>query len=94
MLQPNPQIVPPCDHRQQGRAPKGDQPDGMRQVGIPLARHGELYQMQDVQPTYTEWADVETSLREGRAPDPSEIISELQLKFAPKGKATAKVFQC
>ncbi len=59
-----------------------------------LARHGEVYQMQDVQPTYTEWADVETSLREGRAPDPSEIISELQLKFAPKGKATAKVFQC
>jgi Restriction endonuclease NotI len=60
----------------------------------PLLRQGEAYQMQDVQATYTEWADVETSLREGRAPDPSEIIEELQLKFAPKGKATATVFQC
>ena len=60
----------------------------------PLARQGETYQMQDVQSTYTEWADVETSLREGRAPDPSEIISELQMKFAPKGKASANVFHC
>lgn len=60
----------------------------------PLMRQGEVYQMQDCQATYTEWADVETSLREGRAPDPSEIISELQLKFAPRGKATATVFHC
>jgi hypothetical protein len=60
----------------------------------PLAREGDSYKMQNVQSTYTEWADVETSLREGRAPDPSEIIAELQLKFAPKGKAAGKVFQC
>ena len=60
----------------------------------PLARKDETYRMQDVQPTYTEWADVETSLREGRAPDPSEIIAELQLKFAPKGKIAGQVFRC
>jgi hypothetical protein len=60
----------------------------------PLERQGEVYRMQDVQPAYTEWADVETSLREGRAPDPSEIITELQLKFASKGKVVAKVFNC
>jgi hypothetical protein len=60
----------------------------------PLARIGETYQMQDAQSKYTEWADVETSLREGRAPDPSEILSELQLKFGPKGKASAKIFHC
>jgi Restriction endonuclease NotI len=60
----------------------------------PLVHLDEAYQMQDVQPIYTEWADVETSLREGRAPDPSEIISELQLKFTPKGKVAAKVFRC
>jgi Restriction endonuclease NotI len=63
-------------------------------LAYPLARHGEVYQMQDVRPTFTEWADVETSLREARAPDPSEIIGELQLKFAAKGKAASKVFQC
>lgn len=60
----------------------------------PFERHDEAYQMKDVQPTYTEWADVETSLREGRAPDPKEIIAELQLKFAPKGKVSGKVFRC
>lgn len=59
----------------------------------PLARDGDVYQMMNVQPAYTEWADVETSLREGRAPDPSEILSELQLKFAPKGKVITKIFQ-
>jgi Restriction endonuclease NotI len=60
----------------------------------PLAKQAEAYQMQAVQPVFTEWADVETSLREGRAPDPSEILGELQLKFAAKGKAASKVFQC
>lgn len=60
----------------------------------PLARIDESYQMQKVQPTFTEWADVETSLREGRAPDPNEIIAELQLKFAPRGKASSQVFDC
>lgn len=58
----------------------------------PIAKMGETYEMQEVQPTYTEWADVETSLREGRAPDPSEIIAELQLKFAPRSKAALTVF--
>jgi hypothetical protein len=60
----------------------------------PLARNGEAYNMEAVQPTYTEWADVETSLREGRAPDPGEIIAELQLKFAAKGKAASLVLRC
>jgi Restriction endonuclease NotI len=60
----------------------------------PLAKKGEVYQMQAVQPAFTEWADVETSLREGRAPDPSEILGELQLKFASKGKGASKVIQC
>ena len=60
----------------------------------PLAKSGETYQMQEVRPAFTEWADVETSLREARAPDPSEIIGELQSKFSARGKATPKVFPC
>lgn len=59
-----------------------------------IARTGEAYSMQKARPIFTEWADVETSLREGRAPDPSEILTELQLKFAPKGKITGTVFSC
>ncbi len=60
----------------------------------PFARRGESYQMQDASPAFTEWADVETSLREGRAPDPSEIIGELQLKFSAKGRVVSEVYQC
>ena len=60
----------------------------------PLKRQGDTYQMQAAQLTFTEWADVETSLREGRAPDPSEVVAELQLKFAPKGKLSMNVYHC
>jgi hypothetical protein len=59
-----------------------------------LANYQGAYKMQDVKLTYTEWADVETSLREGRAPDPNEILSELQLKFRPKGESNTPVFHC
>lgn len=60
----------------------------------PLAKQDEAYEMQPVQPTFTEWADVESSLREGRAPDPSEILGELQLKFTAHGKATSQIYSC
>jgi Restriction endonuclease NotI len=60
----------------------------------PFAKVDGAYEMQDVRPSFTEWADVETSLREGRAPDPSEVLAELQLKFKPKGKSAAQVFNC
>lgn len=60
----------------------------------PLARAAESYKIQDVQPAFSEWADVETSLREGRPPDPSEILAELQTKLAPKGKITTGLFVC
>jgi Restriction endonuclease NotI len=58
----------------------------------PITLNDMSYKMNKAIPTFTEWADVETSLREGRAPDPSEILSELQLKFAPKGKVISKIF--
>jgi hypothetical protein len=58
----------------------------------PLALVQHSYKLQEVQAVFTDWADVETSLREGRAPDPKEVIDELQFKFAPKGKVTGKVF--
>ena len=60
----------------------------------PLTLGEKNYAMDTVQPVFTEWDDVQTSLREGRAPDQSEILSELQLKFAAKGKNTATIFDC
>ena len=50
--------------------------------------------MSEVQPVFSEWADVENALREGRAPDPSEILAELQLKLGTKGKNAPLIFQC
>lgn len=60
----------------------------------PLGLVGNTYHMQEVDAKFTEWADVETSLREGRAPDPSDIIAELQLKLTRKGKAALELFDC
>lgn len=60
----------------------------------PIRKNGENFAMSEVQPVFSEWADVETSLREGRAPDPAEIISELQFKLTAKGKKAPIIFEC
>ena len=60
----------------------------------PILRSGDNFAMSEVQPVFSEWADVENALREGRAPDPSEILAELQLKLGTKGKNAPLIFQC
>ena len=60
----------------------------------PILQIGKNFVMQDVQPVFSEWADVENSLREGRAPDPAEIIAELQLKLNIKGRNAPEIFEC
>ena len=60
----------------------------------PIRASGDNFAMTAVQPVFSEWADVENSLREGRAPDPSEIVAELQLKLGAKGKNATMIFRC
>lgn len=57
----------------------------------PLAKTDETYQMQAVQSVFSEWADVETSLREGKAPDPNDILAELQWKLDGRGGHRPKI---
>ena len=47
----------------------------------PIAKSGNSYTMQDVQVVYSEWDEVQNSLREGTPPEPSEIVDELQTKL-------------
>jgi Restriction endonuclease NotI len=47
----------------------------------PLAKSGANYSMQDVQIVYSEWDEVQNSLREGTPPEPAEIVKELQTKL-------------
>lgn len=47
----------------------------------PISKDGPDYAMQDVNVVYSQWDDVQNALREGIAPDPAEIVEELQSKL-------------
>ena len=47
----------------------------------PIAKHGNNYQLGEVDVVYSEWDEVRNALREGTPPDPGEIVAELQTKL-------------
>lgn len=47
----------------------------------PIAKSQSGYAMQDVKVIYSEWDEVQNSLREGKPPEPIEIVEELQAKL-------------
>jgi len=56
-------------------------------LNYPIRLDGAAYTMQDPQVIYSEFEEVLNSLREGTAPEPKEIIEELQSKLnLPPGK--------
>ena len=59
----------------------------------PLGKEGDNFCMSDPQIAFSEWDDVANSLREGKAPDPSEVILELQSKLTSR-KAPLAIFDC
>lgn len=53
----------------------------------PIRKIGTNYSMQDADIVYSEWDEIQNSLREGTPPEPSEIVEELQMKLdGPKSK--------
>lgn len=46
-----------------------------------LAHQGARYQFEDVRPYFTQWDDVEAALRHARAPDPNDLVVEMQKKL-------------
>jgi hypothetical protein len=59
----------------------------------PIRLHGKNYVMDDPEIAGTQWDDVVTSLREGVAPEPAEIYSELQLKLEQTGVHKPRVLK-
>jgi hypothetical protein len=47
----------------------------------PIAHQGTGLSLREPQIIYSEWDEVQNSLREGKPPEPNEIVSELQLKL-------------
>jgi len=50
-------------------------------LAYPLAKSGPDYKMGEAQIIYSEWDEVQNSLREGVPPEPAEIVLELQAKL-------------
>ena len=50
-------------------------------LSYPIAKDGDDYAMHEVEIIYSEWDEVQNSLREGKPPEPSEIVGELQEKL-------------
>lgn len=59
----------------------------------PIAKTDTDYSMQEAQIVYSEWDDVQNALREGTAPEPSEIIAEMQTKLAWPASRRPRVIQ-
>jgi len=50
-------------------------------MNYPITKSGNNYSLEEAKIIYSEWDEIQTSLREGSPPEPSEIIHELQNKL-------------
>ena len=50
-------------------------------LNYPIDKQGDAYRMKKASIIYSEWDEVQNSMREGQPPEPSEIIDELQSKL-------------
>ncbi len=57
-------------------------------LSFPISRVGDDYSIREPQVFYSVWDDVLDALREGEAPEPQEIIQELQRKMKPENIIT------
>jgi hypothetical protein len=53
-------------------------------LSYPINKSVNNYSLADANIVYSEWDEIQTSLREGTPPEPSEIIQELQTKLNSK----------
>jgi len=63
-------------------------------LAYPLARKETGYTLSDPVIVFSEWDEVQNSLREGKPPEPSEIIQELQAKLDGPSKRRPLVLSC
>jgi Restriction endonuclease NotI len=60
----------------------------------PLAKHDMHYTLCDPDVVFSEWDEVQNSLREGKPPEPAEIIQELQAKLDGPPKRRPILMSC
>lgn len=60
-------------------------------LSYPIKKVGNTYTMQEANVIYSEWDEVQNSLREGKPPEPSEIVHELQSKLDGPASKRPKV---
>lgn len=63
-------------------------------LAYPIASTGSGYALQDPKIVHSEWDEVQNSLREGKPPEPSEIVSELQSKLDGPPKRKPYILTC
>lgn len=61
-------------------------------LSYPIAKSGQRYAMQEANVIYSEWDEVQNSLREGKPPEPDEIVEELQAKLDGPRSKRPKIF--
>ncbi len=53
-------------------------------LSYPIEKQGDNYTLAEADIVYSEWDEIQTSLREGTPPEPADIILELQTKLQSK----------
>lgn len=63
-------------------------------LAYPIVSKGGAFTMSDPKIVYSEWDEVQNSLREGKPPEPHEIVRELQAKLDGPMKKRPLVLSC
>ncbi|WP_082117284.1 NotI family restriction endonuclease [Sedimenticola thiotaurini] len=62
-------------------------------LSYPLKKTGSNYTIQEPMIVYSEWDEVQNSLREGSPPEPSEIVHELQTKLTGPQRTRPRILR-
>ena len=63
-------------------------------LSYPIVHDGLAYSLSDPRIAYSEWDEIQNSLREGKPPEPHEIIREMQAKLDGPIKRRPQIFSC
>ncbi len=63
-------------------------------LAYPIARSGDGYSLAEPKIVFSEWDEVQNSLREGKPPETHEIVSELQAKLDGPEKRRPVILSC
>jgi hypothetical protein len=63
-------------------------------LAYPIEKIGAEFAMHDPRIIYSDWDEVQNSLREGKAPEPSEIVGELQAKLDGPARRRPVILSC